>query len=58
MRFLFLEDKKADLSNNNNELVVDALDGSGISNYDRLMNEFGIEPIEKIYNKLPIEKRM
>lgn len=53
-----MEDKKADLSNNNNELVVDALDGSGISNYDRLMNEFGIEPIEKIYNKLPIEKRM
>jgi tryptophanyl-tRNA synthetase len=42
---------------NSNDLVVDALEGSGISNYDRLMTEFGIEHFSNIIERIPIEKR-
>ncbi len=35
------------------KLLVDSLDGSGISSYTRLMTEFGIEPITNIVDLFP-----
>ena len=40
----------------NNNILVDALDGSGITDYKRLMNEFGIEPFSNVKSLIPKNK--
>jgi tryptophanyl-tRNA synthetase len=42
-------------NNKTNELIVDALDGIGLIDYERLVKEFGIEPMSEFYPNLPEE---
>jgi len=45
------------MTDNNDDLVVDALDSGVVENYDRLISEFGIKPISDVIDLIPEDQR-